>query len=100
MSTIAYYQVLTDDVLLPLPNPNPTQVDENATTQKLTFNPADDVKLSGAGENRPLLSYQVDLENANDFKLRVEVRKDGGPLRTISTWTFDGNATRRRSWTA
>ncbi len=95
MTHIAYYQVLTDNVILPLPNTNPSGTEENETTQKLIFNPANDIELNASGQHRPLISYQVDLESANDFKLRVQVRKPGGALKTINTWTFDGNATRQ-----
>ena len=94
MPHIAFYQVLTDDVVLPLPNLNPGN-DEDQDTQRLTLNPANDIELNATGQHRPLLCYQVNLENADDFKLQVQVRDKQGALRTISTWTFDGNTTRQ-----
>ncbi len=94
MPHIAYYQVLTDNVTLPLPNFSPG-ADESQNAQRVLWNPANDIKIDNDGSKRPVLCYQVDLESANDFVLRVQIRDPQGTDRTISTFTFDGNTTRQ-----
>lgn len=94
MPHIAYYDVLTDDVVLSLPQFE-AKPPESINQQIVKFDPANDIELDATGKSRPLLCYQVDLENADDFKLRVQVRDKQGADRTVSNWTFDGNATRQ-----
>lgn len=94
MPHIAYYQVLTDNVTLPLSNFSPG-AEESPNTQRVQWNPANDIKLDNDGSKRPVLCYQVDLENANGFTLRVQIRDPQGADRTISTFSFDGNTTRQ-----
>ena len=94
MPHFAYYHVLTDDVVMALPQFNAPS-GEDLNTQRVTFNPTDDIELDGSGANRPLLCYQVDLDDASAFKLKVQIRDQQGADRTISTWSFDGNDTRQ-----
>jgi hypothetical protein len=94
MPHIAYYQVLTDNVTLPLPNFSPG-AGESQNLQRVQWNPANDIKLDNDGSRWPLLCYQVDLEGAGNFTLRVQIRDPQGADRTISTFSFDGNTTRQ-----
>lgn len=97
---IAYYQVLSDNSTDPLPNLNPRQnvggttADEDINTQMRFWTPADDIQLNGDASKRPMLCYQVDLNNCDSFQLRVMIRGKQGD-KTISNFTFGGNTTRQ-----
>jgi hypothetical protein len=60
----------------------------------LVWKPAGDIQLDGPGNIRPVLCYNVDLDGADDFRLRVKIRGAQGD-QTISTFTYDGNTTRQ-----
>lgn len=97
---IAYYNVLADNSVLDIPNLNPQQevggtaANETQSTQMLVWKPAGDIQLNGPAHIRPVLCYNVDLDNATAFKLRVKIRGAQGD-KTISTFTYGGNTTRQ-----
>lgn len=97
---IAYYQVLSDNTTDQLPNLSPKQnvggtaADEDVNTQLRVWRPAGDTQLNGDGSKRPVLCYNVDLNNCDSFHLRVLIRGKQGD-KTISNFTFDGNTTRQ-----
>lgn len=97
---IAYYDVLADNNVLGLPNFNPQQnvggtaADESVNTQMVVWEPAGDIQLNGPGKIRPVLCYNVDLDGADSFRLRVKIRGAQGD-KTISTFTYGGNTTRQ-----
>ena len=97
---IAYYDVLADNNVLNLPNFDQEQdvggtaADEALNNQLLVWKPAGDIQLDGPGNIRPVLCYNVDLDNADDFRLRVKIRGAQGD-KTISTFTYGGNTTRQ-----
>lgn len=97
---IAYYDVLADNQVLRLTNFSPepdvggTAADEDQDTQIVVWRPAGDIQLSGGGNIRPVLCYNVDLDGADDFRLRVKIRGAQGD-KTISTFTYSGNTTRQ-----
>lgn len=89
----AHYQVLTDNVVLHLPNLSPSggtgETAENIKRQRKIWNPPNDIKIDGPGNSRPVLCFQVNPENANNFKLRVWRLTQSGAKKTILNWTFN-----------
>lgn len=81
---IACYQLLTDDVALPLPNDLP-DLGETRDAQKIQWNAPDESEIAKDRSRRPVLCYQVELQSAEPFRLRVQLRDRNGALRTIST---------------
>jgi len=99
MGHFAHYQVLTDNKVLNLPNLSPSGgtgvTAESQSKQRIIWNPANDISLDDGADTRPILCFNVDLDNADDFKLRVWILTDQGAQKTIFEWTYDGNSTRQ-----
>lgn len=74
MPHFSFYPVITDNVVLNLPNFDPNNSDENLSTQRALWTPPGDMVTSTDGEKRPVLWYNVDLDNADEFVLQVQVR--------------------------
>lgn len=93
MPHFAFYHVLADNNVLTLPNFNPGDEEDINTHRLVLEDPAGDIDLDVPAEFRPLLCYNVDADNADQFRLRVLVRDLQGADREISDSRWNGQFT-------
>ncbi len=95
MPHFSFYQVVTDNNVLNLPNFDPQGGGESVGTQRVTWTPPGDLADSTDPEKRPLMCFNVDPDDASNFRLQVQIRDLAGADRTIHEFTYGGNSTRQ-----
>lgn len=93
MPHFVFYHVLADNNVLSLPNFDAGDEEDINTHRLVLEDPATDIDLDVPASFRPLLCYNVDADNANQFRLRVLVRDLQGASREISDSLWNGQFT-------